>query len=575
MDKATKKSAATYKHTPLPDAAAYIRLLELSETTTGDETGIRCNLTTWSIDEAPKYHAVSYTWGDADQNETIFVDGVQYMVRKNCADVLRQLLHFKTSLYYWIDALCINQDDIEEKNHQVARMSDVFENAEHELACIGQDNADDAEFAMLMIERLEEHCEHFDSPYPWSFSEEIPEMHFKHIATLSSMLGEDLKRFTLSLKALTSRPYFYRVWVVQELLLGQEVSICCGFHRQPLTTVEFYVRQIVQADVVLMYRVTGLDSPIDHEYPQALLDAVRVWKAKDRFGGMGYQLLNKACDRVKTVPVSHQRRRWSLAHILGFGMNRQCANVRDVVYGMLALIDWDGQTPIQPDYNKSPYDLCVEILHYFTNPYGAWTMITNLRLDSCDTNVQSGMALRNIWTQRPFEYAEAMHGPSTNGMVTAARYGRQIIRSESLLFGSEARQGRYCRVVLSRDSQAREPIAIVAPIVKLGDWIVRAIYWHKPRGFVLRQIGTRFAIIGQAIIMEFRADQKSDTPFDLFFDPDDFVVWAANSLDEESDGGAMEFTLSDLALERLNIGICKGPFSSFAKLNEPEELHME
>ena len=46
-------------------------------------------------------------------------------VRKNCADVLRQVQHFKTSKYHWVDAMCIDQQNIPEKNVQVATMGAI------------------------------------------------------------------------------------------------------------------------------------------------------------------------------------------------------------------------------------------------------------------------------------------------------------------------------------------------------------------------------------------------------------------------------------------------------------------
>jgi hypothetical protein len=50
-------------------------------------------------------------------------DGKEHMtVRRNCANVLRQLAHFKTTKYYWVDAICINQDDQHEKGFQVDMM---------------------------------------------------------------------------------------------------------------------------------------------------------------------------------------------------------------------------------------------------------------------------------------------------------------------------------------------------------------------------------------------------------------------------------------------------------------------
>ncbi|KAF2024498.1 heterokaryon incompatibility, partial [Setomelanomma holmii] len=90
---------------------------------------------------ASLYHAVSYTWGDASEQELITIlSGTEQrgmIIRKNCADVLRQLAYFKTSKYYWIDAICINQSDNPEKEVQVASMGQIFSRADRVLACLG------------------------------------------------------------------------------------------------------------------------------------------------------------------------------------------------------------------------------------------------------------------------------------------------------------------------------------------------------------------------------------------------------------------------------------------------------
>ena len=58
-------------------------------------------------------------------------------VRRNCADVLRQLARLKTTEYYWVDAICINQSDHHEKGVQVNIIGKIFRQAECVLACIG------------------------------------------------------------------------------------------------------------------------------------------------------------------------------------------------------------------------------------------------------------------------------------------------------------------------------------------------------------------------------------------------------------------------------------------------------
>jgi hypothetical protein len=100
-------ASQAYQYTLLSDPTSQIRLLEVVCGPTEANGRIRCKLTNWDMETAPSYHAISYTWGPEEPTETILLDHGLASVRKNCADVLRRLVHFKGSRYYWLDALAL------------------------------------------------------------------------------------------------------------------------------------------------------------------------------------------------------------------------------------------------------------------------------------------------------------------------------------------------------------------------------------------------------------------------------------------------------------------------------------
>jgi hypothetical protein len=112
---------AQYEYTPLEHPASQIRLLEVLHDAGESNRQMECRLTTWHVDRAPAYHAISYTWDAEQPTERIRLNDCLMDIRKNSADAMRQLLHFDTSQCYWMDAICINQNDVHEKNHQVAQ----------------------------------------------------------------------------------------------------------------------------------------------------------------------------------------------------------------------------------------------------------------------------------------------------------------------------------------------------------------------------------------------------------------------------------------------------------------------
>lgn len=134
---------------PLPNPSLYIRLVQVEDADTYEGT-IKCSLTSWSISEAPAYQAISYTWGDPDSTSRIIVNGKNLQVHNNCEYALRQARWHGGSQYIWIDSICINQADIEERGRQVAQMDRVFRNSTCILACLGP-HSDESDFLMTFL----------------------------------------------------------------------------------------------------------------------------------------------------------------------------------------------------------------------------------------------------------------------------------------------------------------------------------------------------------------------------------------------------------------------------------------
>ena len=73
-----------------------------------------------------EYIAISYTWGNSALVNTITYSGLKVLVTQNCYDALRTLRTIRETSLIWIDALCINQNNIPERNLQVGGMSEIF-----------------------------------------------------------------------------------------------------------------------------------------------------------------------------------------------------------------------------------------------------------------------------------------------------------------------------------------------------------------------------------------------------------------------------------------------------------------
>lgn len=142
--------------------------------------------------------------------EEILLYNRRASVRRNCADVLRQLARLQTSQCYWLDALRINQADVDERNSQVAMMGSIFHQAEHVLACPGQSGSE-GEFVLETI--LGQSGERsVDERLVWL---DAPELTPAVLNGLDMAEGVDATRFADTVAAITCRPYWRCAWMVQ------------------------------------------------------------------------------------------------------------------------------------------------------------------------------------------------------------------------------------------------------------------------------------------------------------------------------------------------------------------------
>jgi hypothetical protein len=134
-----------------PLKADGIRLVSYEPRSGGDEL-IKLSLQHFTADTAPPYYACSYVWGDSTSKEPILVNGCRFGITKNLFSALTQFASSSHELtdalttqlrleepkvFLWVDAVCLNQDDADEKSREVPRMGTIFSQAFTVLIWLG------------------------------------------------------------------------------------------------------------------------------------------------------------------------------------------------------------------------------------------------------------------------------------------------------------------------------------------------------------------------------------------------------------------------------------------------------
>ena len=163
MVEAHRRSAYHYQRLPAGNSFRLLKLLPNEAL----EADIVCHLTTWDLDfpQCPTYSAISYTWGSGDTRATISIEAGRttggelsgsvktLAVRENVLDLLRHLRQRTTHRCVWIDALCIDQDWTEERNHQVQLMGRIYREANIVVVWLGFVDGDQSDITLPGLQK--------------------------------------------------------------------------------------------------------------------------------------------------------------------------------------------------------------------------------------------------------------------------------------------------------------------------------------------------------------------------------------------------------------------------------------
>jgi len=199
----------TALYTPLITEQKEIRLVTLCSGSFEDD--IRCILSKASLNDETSYEALSYVWGDRHITRQIFINGLSKRVTKNLEIALRHLRYVSQPRVLWIDAICINQRNIAERSVQVMHMGEVYTRATSVIAWLGEESSD-SNLAFDALNALPT-----DSIRHWD-----PQKN----AELDMTTLEP--KYASAIRTLLLRPWWCRIWTVQESILGPAMSLVCG-----------------------------------------------------------------------------------------------------------------------------------------------------------------------------------------------------------------------------------------------------------------------------------------------------------------------------------------------------------
>lgn len=354
-------SSDAFRYRPLRLEEGEIRLMVIETLDTRASTfnsdhqqQVRCRLEHVCLRDQPRYTALSYAWGDPSITQDLILDGQRLQVTQNLASALDHLLaehrdHGEGAIVLWVDAVCIDQRNEVEKNHQVSQMGTIFHTAERTLVWLGPASAD-SDLAVQTLRELSPLAHRLQRLHVRSWSSvafdattsdpTVQAIQDALDAVLVALRVGDSARLR-AVGALYERPWFRRVWVLQERVLARSCVLYCG--PEGIAWDTFYEG---------FWLLCGLR------------DYVNLVGSGRHGGGSGRQdsaalaaFLTEALDRVTPVAFTPFCRSlmklFSLLARMAPRAQLQASDKRDYVYGLLSLVEPQSSPRIVIDYSKS------------------------------------------------------------------------------------------------------------------------------------------------------------------------------------------------------------------------------
>lgn len=252
-------ASARYQYSPLSESRQ-IRLLKLHPRVDAKDLQVSVDLITVSLDTAPPFTALSYAWGDPLLKAEIRCCGLAATTGLSLYSALRQLRTHTPhpERLIWADALCINQENITERNAQVRMMGDIYARATNTMIWLGEED-DDVARATEYFQRFFEAWEILYAGGP----ENVVPAYFAEVGTnnsleaenaLQSAFGEHRLEAYRAMWMLLHRPWFTRKWVIQEVAKStkHEMELVAGSKKVTWKAVQAWVWFLVTSPKTLV-----------------------------------------------------------------------------------------------------------------------------------------------------------------------------------------------------------------------------------------------------------------------------------------------------------------------------------
>ncbi|PWY68221.1 HET-domain-containing protein [Aspergillus eucalypticola CBS 122712] len=292
---------------------------------------IQCTLRETSLADSEPYETLSYVWGDHTNTKNIIVNGSNFNATANLESALRHLRRY-TPRTMWIDAICINQQDLGERASQVSIMRDIYHGSNMTVIWLGDGDE--------RVESLFDLARRF---YNQSYEDYRPAQRDQPLIREVRRTEDRRQTINFLITDILGRPWWTRAWVFQEAVVSAELLVKCGNHEITWLPLSWLAKVLFGST-----------------YFTSFLDRVSIGKLEDV---IKIQRTREAMEKGHEI---------SLTQLLAWNKRQRSSDPRDKIFSLLGLARGGPGNAIHPDYsvNNTLLDVCLGLVVHSIRDWG-------------------------------------------------------------------------------------------------------------------------------------------------------------------------------------------------------------